>query len=149
MLSQLNLGVKVMLVPRETPCPSCPYRQNCPSGVWDKTEYAKLPDYDKDTSLQPHGVFMCHDAADDKTMCRGWLDTHEKTELLSLRLAAATGQVGIEIFDLPPSGTPVFKSGAEAAVHGMKDFRRPKTAAQRVIDKLSRRRKKDDGGVSD
>jgi hypothetical protein len=28
--------------PRKTPCASCPYRRDCPSGVWSEDEYAKL-----------------------------------------------------------------------------------------------------------
>ena len=31
---------------RVRPCPTCPYRRNCPSGLWDASEYARLIDYD-------------------------------------------------------------------------------------------------------
>ncbi len=47
-----------------------------------------------------------------------------------------------EIIDLPPSGVAVFSSGAQAAKHGMKDIRRPKDAAKRVVRKLVKRSKK-------
>lgn len=94
--------------PRHIPCPTCPYRRDCPSGVWDSTEYAKLPEYDRETGLQPVGVFMCHDAADGETMCRGWLDVHDKQEMLSLRLAVITGQCDASIFELHSSGAEVF-----------------------------------------
>ncbi len=136
-----------MLVPRADPCPSCPYRKNCPSGVWHQAEYVKLVAYDADTSSQPLGVFMCHDARDGNTMCRGWLDTHDKGQLLSLRLAVIQGHVTETIFELPPSGTSVFGSGAEAAKYGMRDIPAPSVKAKKVITKISRiKRKKDADG---
>lgn len=130
------------LIPRDVPCPSCPYRRNCPSGVWDTSEYAKLPEYDNETFAQPVGVFMCHDANDKATMCRGWLDAHDKHHSLSLRLAAAIGSVDASVFDLPHSGIPTFASGREAAEHGMADIADPGDNAVRVINKLTRRRRK-------
>lgn len=30
------------LTPRKTPCASCPYRKDVPSGVWEASEYEKL-----------------------------------------------------------------------------------------------------------
>ncbi len=39
------------------PCSACPYRQDCPSGVWAADEYQKLIEYDKETSEQPMAVF--------------------------------------------------------------------------------------------
>jgi len=130
-----------MLQPRSSPCPSCPYRKGCPSGVWDATEYAKLEWYDAPTYAQPIGVFMCHDARDEQTMCRGWLDVHDKRQLLALRVMSAHDQVTADVFDLPKSGVPVFASGKAAAKHGQRDIKRPKAAALRVIAKLTRRKK--------
>lgn len=132
------------LIPRDTPCPSCPYRQSCPSGVWDSSEYLKLVEYDKETGEQPVSVFMCHDARDDKTLCRGWLDTHEKFHLLSLRLAVGFQKVDKSIFDLPTSGVPVFESGRRAALHGMQEINTPSAKAIRVIEKLENRRATDE-----
>lgn len=138
------------LIPRDVPCPSCPYRRNCPSGVWHASEYEKLPAYDNETFAQPVGVFMCHDAKDGQTMCRGWLDVHDKENLLSLRLAAGRGLIEPDLIDLPPSGVPVFASGAEAAEHGMAEIDDPRAAALRVIDKLFKRKEtSDDGSVPD
>lgn len=126
------------LQPRNTPCGTCPYRKDCPSGIWDVTEYQKLADYDLETWQQPPAVFMCHDARDGETVCRGWLDTHNKYHLLALRLAAVH-QLDISIMDLLPSGTPVFESGRAAALHGMRDIDSPSDAAVRMIDKIQSR----------
>lgn len=133
------------LKPRETPCGSCPYRKDCPSGVWHESEYEKLIQYDKDTGEQPHGVFMCHSNNDQVTICRGWLDTHPKEHMLALRLAASVGQVPISIFDLPKSEAPTFASGAEAAAHGMVAIEQPPPEAVAVIRKLAIRKRKQKG----
>ena len=127
------------LQPRTTPCGSCPYRRDCPSGIWDQSEYDKLKQYDAETFAQPPGVFMCHDKRDDVTLCRGWLDTHPKDQSLALRLAVSIGEAEEAIFDLPPSGVPVFESGAAAAAHGMKGIRRPSVKAIKMISKLQRK----------
>ena len=138
------------LQPRGTPCPTCPYLKSCPSGVWDASEYAKLEAYDRETFRQPAAVFMCHDARDGTTMCRGWLDTHQKIELLSLRVAVTKREVSAAVMSLEPSGVPVFASGRAAAKHGMRDIRKPGKQASRVINKLSKRIEgRSDGSVSD
>lgn len=137
------------LIPRDVPCPSCPYRRNCPSGVWDASEYQKLIDYDNETFAQPIGVFMCHDAKDGVTMCRGWLDVHPKEHLLSLRLAAGRCMISPDLIDLPPSGVPVFESGRAAALHGMAEIEDPGDQALHIIDKLARRKAQQDGSVPD
>lgn len=137
------------MIPRDVPCPSCPYRRNCPSGVWDTSEYQKLPEYDNETFAQPVGVFMCHDAKDGHTMCRGWLDVHPKEHLLSLRLAAGRGLISPDVIDLPPSGVPVFETGAAAAEHGLAEIEDPGDQALHVIDKLARRKAQQDGSVPD
>ena len=61
----------------EKPCFGCPYRKDCPSGVWDKSEYQKLEAYDGETYEQPPEIFLCHDGDRTETLCRGWLDTHD------------------------------------------------------------------------
>ncbi len=126
--------------PRSTPCGSCPYRQDCPSGVWHDSEYAKLIEYDRDTGSQPQGVFMCHSDNDRITICRGWLDVHTKWDLLALRLAASLGRVLRGIFDLPKCDVPTFASGTQAAEHGMTDIDDPSPEAQVFIDKLANRK---------
>ena len=45
--------------PAKSPCGSCPYRQDVPSGVWAASEYEKLPAYDApETFMQPPGLFI-------------------------------------------------------------------------------------------
>ncbi len=127
------------MVPRDTPCGSCPYRRDCPSGVWDETEYAKLIEYDRITPFQPMAVFMCHSNRDGVTVCRGWLDAHDKHQLLALRLAASKKLIDYDVFDLPKSDVPTFGSGGEAAEHGMADIENPSPAALAFIARLANR----------
>lgn len=82
-------------------------------------------------------------------MCRGWLDVHPKEHLLSLRLAAGRSMIDPAVIDLPPSGVPVFESGAAAAEHGMTEIEDPGEQALHVINKLSKRKAGQDGSVSD
>ncbi len=124
------------LKPRDTPCGSCPYRKDCPSGVWDQSEYEKLTDYDKMTALQPVPVFMCHSNRDDSTLCRGWLDVHDKKHSLALRIAITTNQIGEEILTLPKSDVPTFESGTAAANHGLADIDHPSPEALAFVAKL-------------
>lgn len=118
------------LAPRPTPCRSCPYRTDVPSGVWHADEYRKLAEYDRETWEQPVGVFLCH--CGGGTVCRGWLDCHDKRELLALRLCRTP------LFDVPLSGVPVFASGTEAMVHGLRDVAAPGDQAKGVIERLHR-----------
>ena len=121
------------------PCSGCPYRLDCPSGVWDESEYQKLADYDKETSEQPIGTFLCHDGDRKNTVCRGWLDVHDKNHLLALRIAIATGSVDVDILDLPPSDVPTFSSGTEAMAHGLKEINDPSPEAIEMMGKLKKR----------
>ena len=61
-------------------------------------------------------------------------------ESLSVRIAARTGQLAVEVveelFDYT-TPVPLFGSGAEAAEHGMAEVEAPSTKARRVIDKLA------------
>ncbi len=75
------------------PCQSCPYRKDVPKGIWDQSEYDKLPRYDLPTYDQPHGVFLCHQQ--NGCLCRGWLDCHGEG-LLAIRLASAIGNIDNE-----------------------------------------------------
>jgi hypothetical protein len=53
---------------RKRPCPTCPYRRDVPSGIWQASEYSKLPRYDNDVPDQlaagATGLFYCHSAPD-------------------------------------------------------------------------------------
>lgn len=109
-----------LLKPPHKPCGSCPYRKDVPSGIWDEEEYKKLPQYDEETPYQPFGIFMCHQK--DGCICGGWLLTHDKEHLISLRLKAH--ELHPSVWSYKPD-TEVFSSGAEAAAHGIKDIDSP------------------------
>lgn len=121
---------------RPKPCQFCPYRQDCPSGVWAKEEYEKLPPYDAETWAQPHEAFACHEATG--LLCSGWAQCHGE-ELLSLRLERMrTG----ENFDIPAPSVPLFASGREAAEHGMRDVKKPDLEARAAVVILRGKRAK-------
>lgn len=128
------------LCPAAAPCRSCPYRRDVPSGVWDETEYAKLPPYDQPTPYQPSQVFLCHQQ--DGRICAGWAGCHDMSQSLALRLQVASS--GIEPEDLEAtldyeSPVPLFASGAEAAKHGLAQVEQPPPEAVKTIDRLARK----------
>ena len=123
------------LTPRATPCGSCPYRKDVPSGIWHPEEYAKLPLYDKPTAEQPMGLFMCHCGGGQK-VCRGWLDVHDPSELLAVRLAVLQGTLAPETATMTKSPIALFSSGREACDHGMRDVAAPGSQAVAAITKL-------------
>lgn len=116
--------------PSAAPCGTCPYRRDVPSGIWDGTEYAKLPAYDRETWEQPPALFFCH--RNDGHLCAGWVGCHDTNHLLAMRLH----RVDPSTFDYV-SPIPLFGSGREAAAHGMADLANPKKAARAAISKLS------------
>lgn len=127
--------------PASVPCPSCPYRRDVPSGVWDASEYDKLPGYDADTPAQPTAALFCHQR--NGRLCSGWVGCHDMRESLGLRLAVSMGRIDGEAFDAAidyNSPVELFESGAEAAEHGRAEIRKPGPGAQRIIGKIERRR---------
>jgi hypothetical protein len=120
--------------PRPRPCASCPYRKNVPSGVWDESEYVKLPEYDKEMGEQPAAPFGCHQG--DGSICSGWLGYHDPLDMLAVRLGLMRGILD-ESCATYQTTVPLFTSGAEAAAHGMKDIDAPSTAAEKTIQKLT------------
>jgi hypothetical protein len=123
--------------PAKSPCGTCPYRRDVPSGVWDASEYAKLPPYDAPTALQPAGLFLCHQG--DRRVCAGWAACHDTDELLALRLASATGGMSPDEVVATRnyvSPVPLFRSGREAANHGMANIDHPGPRARRATDRL-------------
>lgn len=124
--------------PAKTPCPTCPYRRDVPSGIWDASEYPKLCKYDGDTMEQFNNgattLFMCHQQ--NGHLCSGWVACHDTDHLLALRLH----RVHPSTFNYA-SPVPVFSSGAEAALHGMAEICRPGDAALMAIAKLERQRR--------
>lgn len=123
--------------PAPHPCGSCPYRQDVPSGVWEESEYDKLPEYDEPTGFQPIGVFLCHQQ--DGRACAGWVGCHDMEENLAVRIGATAGLLDEETYEAIldyETPTPLWESGGEAASHGMERLYDPDEAAQRTIDKL-------------
>ena len=127
---------------RKEPCRSCPYRQDCPSGVWDAAEYDKLPRYDNGHPEQQYGgVFLCHQPAErGEAVCRGWLSVHR--EDVAVRLALMNESVTRDDADAEVK-TPLFASGAEAAAHGMREVKRPSVEAQLMGRRIERKREKE------
>lgn len=124
-----------MKPPAPNPCGSCPYRKDVPSGVWDKSEYEKLPAYDGPTYAQSLGVFLCHQQ--DGRLCAGWVGCHDMGESLAFRIASSNMSRADAMAVLNyKTAVPLFKSGAAAAAHGMKAIRRPGRKAKNVIENL-------------
>lgn len=131
----------VVAGPAPRPCSSCPYRRDVPSGIWDASEYDKLPAYDRDTGEQPATLFLCHQTnADDAKsgLCAGWVGCHGQ-ELLALRLAVSMGRVAPTVMAYT-TDVPLFESGSAAAEHGKSEIERPNDRAVSVIRKVAARR---------
>lgn len=124
-------------LPRPRPCASCPYRLDVPSGVWDASEYDKLPGYDGETFEQHPAVFFCHQQ--DGCVCSGWLGHTDPYELLAVRLGVSTGALDPSCMEYE-TAVPLFASGQEAAEHGVREIAAPTPQAQAVMDKILRRR---------
>ena len=128
------------LSPRKSPCPSCPYRIDVPSGLWHADEYDKLPRFDGDTIEQAkagaYGVFLCHQA--NGFLCAGWAGCHDMHQSLALRMA--TNDVDLDATVSYVSPVPLFGSGAEAAAHGKRDIAAPSPQAQIKIRQLARKK---------
>lgn len=118
------------------PCGSCPYRKDVPSGIWAKNEYDKLPRYDGKTWEQAPEVFMCHQR--DGCLCGGWLACHGPRELLALRFDR---NIDPSVLDYK-TDVPVFESGAAARAHGIKDIKRPKAKARKMVAGLVKKIKR-------
>src|SRR5215831_6970938 len=106
-------------VPAPRPCESCPYRLDVPAGVWVAAEYEKLPFYDEPQMWkQPVAAFYCHQQ--DGRLCAGWVACHmaqHHGHVLAIRLMRTREDVSeIENYI---TDVPLFKSGTEAAIHGL------------------------------
>ena len=124
-----------MLTVRSRPCPSCPYRRDVPSGIWHESEYAKLIRYDAETGSQPPEMFHCHQR--DEQICAGWAGCHDMANNLAVRLALVMDRIGPDVLDYV-SPVPLFASGTEAAVHGMRDVAAPGPDAERKMRQIHR-----------
>lgn len=125
-----------VLPPASKPCGSCPYRRDVPSGVWALEEYQKLAEYDKETGQQPVGIFLCH--RQDGRVCAGWAGCHDMEHALAIRIGAASrldDETLHAILDYE-TDVPLFASGREAAIHGMRELHKPSAEAKRVMEKM-------------
>jgi hypothetical protein len=122
---------------RKSPCPSCPYRLDVPSGVWHPDEYALLATYDGDMLAQAQarvfGLFFCHQA--DGNLCAGWAGCHDMRATLAARVSAGDLDPSVFAYESP---VPLFGSGTEAAAHGMRDAEKPGPEALAMIRKIVR-----------
>jgi len=120
---------------RNRPCPTCPYRQDVLSGVWDRAEYEKLRAYDNPVALQPQAPFFCHQMTGH--VCAGWAGCGSGHGQLALRIGMARGTIApsAAAYESP---VPLFASGAEAADHGERDIEDPGTEAREAVAKLTR-----------
>jgi hypothetical protein len=112
-----------------------------PSGIWDASEYNKLPAYDRDTGEQPASLFLCHQTnADDAKsgLCAGWVACHGQ-ELLALRLAITMGRVAPAVMAYS-TDIPLFQSGSAAAEHGKAEIAHPDRRAVSATRKVAARR---------
>ena len=130
--------------PAPSPCATCPYRRDVPSGVWDVEEYEKLRGYDAPTWAQPAEVWICHSSTGprtDRRLCAGWAGCHDGEELLALRVAEAHKALSREVIAAAVEyvcPVPLFASGNEAADHGMADIQRPGREAIQAIARVRR-----------
>jgi hypothetical protein len=134
--------------PSPTPCPSCPYRRDVPSGIWDRSEYDKLPAYDAETSEQPLAVFLCHQPGEQaQRICSGWAACHDLSHSLSLRFTVIRGELSKEDFikTLEHGSVvtvPLFESGQAARDHGVRELDRVGERGREMIGKLDRQRQR-------
>lgn len=123
--------------PAKSPCGSCPYRTDAPSGLWHHEHYAKLLEYDKPMQEQPEAAFACHQQ--NGKLCAGWVATHDMSRNMALRIALVAGWITIDTFKAClnyVTKVPVFASGAEAAAHGLRDYDNPDERTLRIRHKL-------------
>jgi hypothetical protein len=128
----------VTLELRKSPCASCPYRKNVPSGVWEAVEYGKLPGYDGETYEQENAkVFSCHQ--DDGTVCAGWLGHRDPADLLAVRIGISSGRLPREAVEYT-TDVPLFETGDQAAEHGMREIEHPSEEAIAMSEKIVKKR---------
>lgn len=125
--------MKNKLTCARSPCSSCPYRRDVPSGVWAANEYEKLIEYDAPMPFQPTARFDCHQR--DGKLCAGWVASHGAHNLFALRLLAIHDRLDPIVYNYE-TDTPVFKSGTQAAQHGMKRISNPPRKAHALIRRL-------------
>jgi hypothetical protein len=139
------------ITPAPRPCVSCPYRRDTPSGVWEAHEYEKLPAYDEEQMMaQPFGAFFCHQQ--DGRLCAGWVGVHDMSNNIGVRLLFSARNDGTRteqelrdeiraVLDYE-TDVPLYESGHEAALAGLRDVANPSEAAERMIEQLERKQER-------
>lgn len=126
-----------MITVRPRPCPSCPYRRDVPSGIWQAGEYDKLPAYDGDVPEQvmarATALFHCH--SQPVNLCAGWVGCHDMDSNLAMRMNVRDVHPAVFEYNSP---VPLFASGTEAAGHGKRDLPAPGPEARRKTRQLLR-----------
>lgn len=121
--------------PTARPCGSCPYRRDVASGLWDASEYEKLPKYDDMGDPEAWNVFQCHQQ--NGHACAGWVACHDMENSIGVRLAFSMDKLeDPQAFVEYQTDVEVFDSGAEAAEHGMREIDNPSPEGRRAIDRL-------------
>lgn len=125
------------LIVKRVPCTTCPYRKDCPAGVWHISEYQKLPAYDDDRQ-ESVAVFLCHLTNNDEetVVCRGWLTV--AAESVAARLGVLRGNFTDEERYAPPP-VELYATGLEAAEAGIEGLVDPSPRTKRTIERLLRR----------
>lgn len=133
-----------MSVVKPKPCAFCPYRKDCPSGVWGEEEYAKLSELHHPMSI---AHFNCHATEEPggQELCRGWLEVSGRLSL-GLRMYMSvmsqkgdfTNEDAEEIFEAldNPCGVEFFETGQDACEHGLRDIFFPSREAFQAMDIL-------------
>jgi hypothetical protein len=90
-----------------SPCKSCPYRKDAKLKLWDKSEFEKLLDQDKE---QFGNLYKCH--KNDGSCCKGWLMDQDKRGFpnITLRLSLSKNRITREYLDSLKCDTELFKS---------------------------------------
>ena len=124
--------------PRPTPCGSCPYRRDVPSGVWAAEEYERLPRYDgpihEQAMSEAVALFLCHQA--DGHLCAGWAGHRDPADLLAIRLAILRDELPPDVVDYRTDAA-LFATGAEAAEHGKREIDFPGYLARSAARKVA------------
>lgn len=128
-------------LPAKNPCGSCPYRRDCPSGLWHESEYDKLREFDLPTQEQSGRVFLCHQTP--AKLCAGWVGTHDMDESMAMRIGMIHGLTPEDVAAVRAYTTdvPLFGSGEEAYQHGMREYENPRPETARVVKKIATKRK--------
>ena len=128
-----------VLTVRKDPCPSCPYRLDAPSGLWERDEYEKLIRFDGDVPEQIYAgafnAFSCH--LQTGQLCAGWVGCHGPDNLLALRLLALRHRLDPSVMEYE-TDVPLHPSGQAAYDYGVRDVDDPDAVTLRKAAALKR-----------